>query len=132
MESDALAPECTNLQTIFEVDLETLFRPSETTLDSESKSRSKTSEAPVSQNISGPTLTLPPFYSEPFQPSQVEGENGYSLLKSNVDGFQDAAADFDDSNPININDDANFFEFPPEDNVNLSGSEVQGEHHPNV
>ena len=35
-------------------------------------------------------------------------------------------------NPINIDDDANFIKFPPEDDVNLSSSEAQGEHHPHV
>ena len=82
--------------------------------------------------MSGPTPSLPPFDSEPFRPSQVEGKNGCSSLELNVDGFQDAAADFDDSNPINIDDDASFFEFPPKYDFNLSDSEVQGEHHPNV
>ena len=48
-----------------------------------------------------------------------------------MDGYQDAAADFD-SNPITIDDDENFFELPPEDDVNLSGSEGQAKHHPNV
>ena len=84
------------------------------------------SEAPVSQAMSGPIPSLPPFDSESFQPSQVEGENGKSSLESNVDGFENAATDFDNSNPINIDDDANFFGFPPEDDVNLFGSDIQG------
>ena len=49
-----------------------------------------------------------------------------------MDGFQDATTDFDDSSPINIDDDPNLFEFHPEDDVNLSDSEVHGEHHPHV
>ena len=47
------------------------------------------------------------------------------------EGFLDAAAEFD-SNPINKDDDVNFFDFPPEDDVNFFGSEVQVEHHPQV
>lgn len=49
-----------------------------------------------------------------------------------MDGFQDAVAHFDDSNSINIDDNENFFEFHSDDDVNLSGSEVQGEHHPQI
>ena len=60
------------------------------------------------------------------------GENTLPSLESNVDGFQDAAADFDDSNPLNNDENENFFEFPSDDDVNLSGLEVQGEHHPHI
>ena len=84
---------------------------------------------PVSQTISDPTPSFPPFDSEPFQPSQVEGENGQPSLESNLEGFLDAAPEFD-SNPINNTDDVNFFDFPPEDDVNFFGSEVQDEHLP--
>ena len=42
------------------------------------------------------------------------------------------AANFDDSNPNNIDNNEKFFEFPSDDDVNLSSSEVQGEHHPQV
>ena len=48
-----------------------------------------------------------------------------------MDVFQDAAIEFE-SNPINNDDDANFFDFLLDDDVNLSGSEVQEEHHPQV
>ena len=48
-----------------------------------------------------------------------------------MDVFQDAAIEFE-SNPINNDDDANFFDFLLDDDVNLSGSEVQGEHYPQV
>lgn len=92
-------------------------------LDSESRTRQTISETLVSQKISGSTPSLPPFDSEPFEPSQVEGENGQPSLESNVDGFQDATTEFD-SNPISIDDDANFFDFPPDDDVSLFGSEV--------
>ena len=81
MESDAPTPGCPNSQTILEVDFETLFGLSKTALDSESRSRPTlipipTSEALVSHNVSDPIPSLRPFDSEPFQPSQVEGENG--------------------------------------------------------
>lgn len=46
-----------------------------------------------------------------------------------MDGLQDAVAKFDESNPINIKDNDIFFEFPSDDDVNLYGLEVQGEHH---
>ena len=70
IESDAPPPECPNIQVIHEVEFETLFGPSETALDSESQTRQTSStEAPVSQNVSGPTPTFPPFDYEPFRPS---------------------------------------------------------------
>ena len=113
MESDAPLPGCMNPQTILEVDFETLFGPSKTALDSESRSRPSlipipASESPISQNVSGPLPSLPPFDSEPFQPSQVEGENAHPSLESHADGFQDATADFDDSNPLNNDENENF------------------------
>ncbi|XP_052627519.1 uncharacterized protein LOC128134118 [Lactuca sativa] len=49
-------------------------------------------------------------------PYEVEGVNNANpSLESNVDGFQDAAAEFDDSNPINNDDNENLFEFPSDD-----------------
>ena len=80
------------------------------------------------------TTTLPPSDSEPIQPSQVEGENGFPSLESNVEGFQDAADQFAefDPNPINNEDDANFFDFPNDNDASISGSEVKGEHPPQI
>ena len=74
MESDAPPPEYPNLQVIHEVDFETLSVPSKIALDSESRIKHHvTLDVPVSQNVSGPIPSLPPFDSELFQPSQVEG-----------------------------------------------------------
>ena len=130
MESDAPPPGCHNPQTILEVDFETLFGPSETTLDYESQSKASLiqiphSEAPTSHNLFGPLPSLSPFDFDPFQPCQVEGENNANPSREpNVDGFQDAVVEFDDSNPINNDENENFFEFPPNDDVNLSGLDV--------
>ncbi|KAL7612527.1 hypothetical protein Lser_V15G09596 [Lactuca serriola] len=83
------------------------------------------SDAPPSEC---PTPTFHPFDSKPFQPSQAKGEDGQPSLESNVNGFQDEAAEFD-SNLINNDGDENLFDFPLEDDVNISGSEDQGEQH---
>ena len=58
------------------MDFETLFGPSKTALDSESHiMQDATPDVPVSQNVYIPIPRLPPFDSELFQLSQVEGEN---------------------------------------------------------
>ena len=135
MEFDAPSPGCPNPQIIHEFDFKTLFEPPETTLESESRSRQSLSiVAPISQNVSGPTPAFPPFESEPIQPSHVEGQNGLPSLESNVEGFQDATNQFVEFDPIpdNNGDNANFLDFPNENDVDISISEVQGEHHPQI
>ena len=110
-----------------------MFGPSKADLDSESQSRQSSSTvAPISQNVSGPTPTFPPFESKPIQPSQVVGDNGLPSLESNVEGLQDATDQFAEFDPIlnDNDDDATFFDFPNEDDADISGSEVQREHHP--
>ena len=51
------------------------------------------------------------------------GENAHPSIESNVDRLQDADAEFDDSHPINNDENENFFEFRSNDDINLSGSE---------
>ena len=82
MESDAPPDGSPNSQIIHEADFESLFEPLETALDLLSRSRpSSSTDAPNSQNVSGPTPTFPPFDSDLFQLSQVEGENSHPTLK---------------------------------------------------
>ena len=60
----------------------------------------------------------------------LKTQHGQRSFESNVDGFQDALHQFIEFDPPNNNHvDANFFDFPPEDETNVFGSEVQVEHH---
>lgn len=144
MEFDALPRGSPNPQVIYEVDFESLFGPLETAFYLESRSRPFSfSNPPVSQNISGPTIAFPPLESEIFV-SQIKGENAYTsmpqgkggipILKSNANGFQDATNQFAEIHPIpnNNDDDANFFDFPNDDNAGISVFEVQAEYHPQI
>ena len=51
-----------------------------------------------------------------------------------MNGFQDAVDQFAEFDPtlINNEDDAHFFDFPLKDDANLSGLEVQADHHPQI
>lgn len=104
MVSNVPPPGSPNPQTIYEFDFESLFGPKENDLDSESRSIPSSYATPDSQNVSGLTLTFPPFDFDTFQPSQVEGENNNPAIESNVDGFQDAAEQFIDPCPNNNED----------------------------